>query len=234
MTEYPYKRLIEGKRVCFVGACPNLVGTGYGEIIDSYDTVIRSNNSIALIESESFQRDYGVKCDVLYINRQYYRETRPLPIIEYKKKGVKYLCVKGIAGRDERKWSFDMNIRKLNRVISDICEVLPSATMGSILATDILRLRPKEFHMCGVDFFASRKKVFEHDVYREYLPGYLTDKIREQGNRINVGKTRDAHGFYENADYLKQLYDKYPAFTLPDYLEELLNKIVNREIDQGD
>jgi hypothetical protein len=223
-----------GKRVCFVGACPNLVGTGYGKVIDSYDTVVRSNNSIALIESEKFCDDYGHRCHVLYINRQYYRETRPLPILEYKKKGVKYLCMKGISGRDERKWSFDINIRKLNRTISDIAETLPTATMGSILALDVLRLKPKEFHMCGIDFFASRKKAFEHDVYREYLPGYLTDKIREQGNRINVGKMADAHGFYENADFMKQLYDKYPAFTLPDYLEELLDKIVNREIDQGD
>lgn len=229
-----FKRLIKGKRVVFVGACPNIKNKKLGDFIDSFDTVVRTNGSITLIENSAFQRDYGARIDILYTNNQFYREMRPLPLNEYRKKGVQVMCMKRIMKRDELYYPKVMPYRMLHEVIKAVARDLPTATMGAFIYTDILAKGPKEFHLMGVDFFASRKPKFEHDCYKEYVDGYLPDKIRAQGNRINVGKNEDAHDFIGNAKYQWDLYQKYKGiFTMPQQSEDLLRGIVEGRIKQG-
>lgn len=55
---------LRGKDVAMVGPAPNLVGTGLGPEIDSYDIVCRVNNSFII--SEEMVPDYGTKKDILF------------------------------------------------------------------------------------------------------------------------------------------------------------------------
>jgi hypothetical protein len=230
-----FKRLIKGKRVVFVGACPNLKNKKMGDLIDSFDTVVRTNGSITLIENAVFARDYGKRIDILYTNNQFYREMRPLPLNEYRRKGVQVMCMKRIMKRDELYYPKVIPYRMIHDTIRAVAKGLPSATMGAFIYTDILAKGPAELHIMGVDFFVSRKPKFEHDCYREYVDGYLPDRIREQGNRINVGKKEDAHNFLGNAKYQFELFNQYKGIVqMPQQQWDLLHGIVEGRIKQGD
>jgi hypothetical protein len=232
MMNRHFLRYLEGKRVVFVGASPILQGRNLGAYIDDFDVVVRTNGSIDLIRDPLFQRDYGSKCHVLYTNNQFYREMRPFPDQEWRSRGVEWLCMKRCNTRDYVRFSSHLRARLIAETINQIKGDLPSAAMGVILAYDILLRRPKVFEMTGIDFFASRKKVFEHDNYREYVPGYLPDKIRIQGNKINRGKTEDGHDFLGNARYFDRLRKKYSQLTFPPFVAEILDGILRGGICQ--
>lgn len=231
MKSFP--EIINGKSVVFVGACPNIKGRGLGRKIDDCDVVVRSNNFYPAVYNHG--SDYGVRVDVLYTNNQYYRKESPLPYDDYIRRGMKYLCMKRVSPKDKEEWSSKIGIRTIQEAIGVVSPVLPSATAGVFLTVDILRYRPRRLHLTGIDFFASRRPVFKSDQYDEYIDGYLTDKIREEGNRINVGKSEDAHDFLGNAKYFKELFDENKGvLTTEDDIYELLCGIVVGKIRQGE
>ena len=181
-----YQDYIKNKRVIFVGASPIMIRLGEGPKIDSYDVVVRTNGSIWLIHQKDFQVDYGKRCDVLYTNNQFYREMRPLPVREFRQHGLKFLRMKTCRPSDFREYNHHVGTEIIRDAIHEVDKKISGATMGLYLIQDILNCNPESLMVTGIDFFISKKKVFEHDNYREYYPGYLPDKIREQGNRINA------------------------------------------------
>lgn len=229
MNFYDY---IKNKRVCFVGASPIMIGRNEGQFIDEFDVVIRTNNSIELIKDIEFVRDYGKKIDVLYTNNQFYREMSPLPIGLYMLQGVKYMRMKTCKPADLEHFGNSLNVEVIRKTMLEVNKYNPSATMGSYIFTDILKGQPKELYITGIDFFASKKKVFEHNNYQEYFPGYLPEKIRIQGNAINKGKTEDGHNFKGNAGYIHKLWKENDNMIFPDYVEEILLGIMNGSIEQ--
>src|SRR4030042_2399217 len=228
-----FREYIEHKKVVFVGACPNLLGKKMGEKIDSYDVVVRSNNFWRPMNDDLIP-DYGKRCDVLYVNNQYLRETQPFPTAEMKVKGIKWICFKGCNPVKLKIYNSVISSRTYSKIIPEVSKVLPSATAGLYLAIDLLNQNPDELYYTGVDFFASRKPVFEHNNYQEYLPGYLPDNIREQGNKINAGKTKDGHDFFGNATYFYKLFQENVNFKSDDFILDLLYGIANGKIKQGE
>lgn len=226
-----YKKLIEGKRVIFVGACPNIKGLGKGVEIDNYDVVVKTNGSI-LLKGEDYYRDYGRRCDVLYTNNQFQRETRPLPIKEWKDNGLQYLCMKTVNEGDIKAYSKVVNTRTFRKLINNVNSLVGSAYMGCYIYTDILRFEPAELFITGVDFFSSKRAAFKHDDYSEYLDGYLPDKIRIQGNNINKGKTKDGHNFEGNAKYIYSLFQKHENLKTEPFIYDLLVDIISGKVGQ--
>ena len=55
---------LEGKRVCLVAPSPYLLDIEIGELIDSYDCVVRLNQAIPV--DKSLGKYYGVKTNILY------------------------------------------------------------------------------------------------------------------------------------------------------------------------
>ena len=221
-----YNEFIKGKRIAFVGACPNIVGMNKGKDIDKYDIVIKTNGS-SLMESPEYYRDYGKRLDVLYANVQFSREMYPLPMIKFKNKGIRWVCFKTISDFDMELYGKDMNVRNIRDIIKAVHQQVPGALMGCFIFTDLIRFKPRELYITGVDFFASKKKVFEHDNYQEYLNDYLPPNIRAQGNAINVGKSDDGHNMIENTKYIYNLFQKYPNMKTDDFIYKLMEDIVN-------
>lgn len=228
-----YREYIQNKSVVFVGACPNLLGRELGKKIDSYDIIVRSNNFWRPFMKD-IENDYGSRCDVLYVNNQYHRETKPFPIEEMRIRGLKWLCFKGLNNDKINRYNKAINSRSYMPSVKYIAKALPSATAGLFLCADILNQKPKEFYYTGVDFFASKKPVFQVNNYREYLPGYLPKNIVGTGNRINAGKKQDGHNFIANAKYFYDMFKKNDNFKTDDFILDLLYGIVNGKIKQGD
>jgi hypothetical protein len=221
-----YKDFIKGKRVIFVGSCPNIKGRNQGEIIDSYEVVVKTNGSVFL-EGEEYFKDYGSRIDVLYTNNQFQREMRPLPVKDFYKRGISYLRMKACSDSDLLKYNEYIKTGKITETMQQVNKKLYGALMGAYIFTDILLCEPRELFITGVDFFVSKKKVFEHDNYQEYLPGYLPDKIRRQGNIINKGKIEDGHNMLDNTKYIHELFHAYECMVMPDFIYELMIKVVN-------
>jgi hypothetical protein len=228
-----FKEFIKGKKVVFVGACPNLVDRDMGKLIDSYDIVVKSGHSWAF-NKDKYYKDYGRRCDVAYVNRQYYREMKPFPIKEMKIRGVKWLCLKGSSQEDLNEFNKYICARTIRDVFLKVNKALKSASMGNYIIQDILDQQPALLYMTGIDFFASKNPAFVHDNYQEYLDGYLPQKIRSQGNIINVGKKEDGHDFNGNAKFFYNLFMSHPNFKTDDFIMDLLSGIVEGRIKQGD
>jgi hypothetical protein len=59
-----YNDFVSGKKVAIVAHATSIVGTGMGSTIDSYDLVIRLNDSLPI--PEELKPDIGTRCDILY------------------------------------------------------------------------------------------------------------------------------------------------------------------------
>jgi hypothetical protein len=221
-----YSDFIAGKRVAFVGACPNLTGKKTGEFIDGFDVVVKTNGSVFLASPE-YNSDYGSRVDVLYTNHQFYREMRgefhKFPLL-----GVQYLRMKSCKPDDlpVLRKMFPADI--ITQAIENVNRTVTSALMGCYLIQDILQCKPAELYLTGIDFFATKKPVFEHDNYQEYLPAYLPQRIREQGNRINKGKKADGHDQKSNTKFI---YEQWKAgrVTMPDFILSEMLKIMGEK-----
>ena len=222
---------IRDKRVCFVGACPNLKNTAYGEQIDSFDIVCKSNGSL-FFDSAEYYRDYGARIDVLYTNNQFYRNMKE-ELVNLHRRKVQYLRMKTCSHVDLHRFSRSVNVEIIRDAMTFVNRSIDGALMGCYLIQDILQYKPKELHVCGIDFFLSKKKVFEHDNYQEYLKDYLPNPIREEGNRINVGKTEDGHSQYENTKFIYDLFMSNPVLSMPENIRELMIGIVSKKLSQS-
>lgn len=219
-----FKELIENKRVVFVGSCPNLLGTGQGELINSFDTVIRANGHHMVLDE--YKEDYGDRSDIIYFNVQHAREMRPLPVNKYVEDGVQYLCFKSLSSKDHLSYQPYLPCRDIQNIIKEVHTKVHGALMGLFIFEDILKFNPKQLYVTGIDFFKSKKQVFEIDNYKEYLDGYLPEKIVNQGNKINLGKTKDGHNQLANTRYIFDLWNN-GMIDMPDFIRDIMLEIVN-------
>jgi hypothetical protein len=229
-----YRRYIEGKRVVFVVPAPNLKGLGQGRFIDDFDVVVRTNNFINLLGDPEITRDYGSKCHVLYCNRQFYREMRPFPVLDWKERGLEWICLKHAKGQDKQAWrSLGLKVRTIHETVSVMVKICPSVLMGPLLLSELSWCSPRELYVLGIDFNITRPRVFSIEKgYPEYVSGYLPPQIVEQGNRINIGKSEDPHHPKENTKIIYDLWRK-ERLTMPAHLCDLMLGIVEGRLEQN-
>lgn len=71
-----FARLLSGKRVVVAGPARTLTGKGLGSFIDSFDVVVRLNESFEWIrENPNAWADYGSRTDLLYCNQSILKQT---------------------------------------------------------------------------------------------------------------------------------------------------------------
>lgn len=195
-ADVKYKTYVKGKSVIFVGPATTLIGKKTGEFIDSHDIVIRTNGMFPVLEK--YQVDYGKKCDSLYINSLYARETR-LPINVYLENGLKYLNLK-----DDRKHiafiykSSGLNIRIITKEYiksrRDTGGVFP--LMGNYIIYEILKFSPKSLYVTGMSLY-SEESIGDH---------YLDDYLPKVCNIEKLDNTRVKHHSPSKQDkYLKDM-----------------------------
>lgn len=200
-----FQNYLKGKVVAFVGACPNIKGEGHGSTIDAADVVVKTNGSVYL-DSPEYRKDYGSRIDVLYCNNQFQREMDPFPTGLLHQRGTRFVRMKACKAPLRKILQNDFDVEVIDQAMARVNSQVRGALMGAYILQDLIMREPKQIFVTGIDFFQSKRKVFKHDDYREYLDGYLPAKIREQGNRINVGKTEDGHSQLENTKFIHSLW----------------------------
>ena len=164
-NQQKYAELIRGKRVVFVGACPNITGMELGKFIDDFDLVVKSNGSVLMQTDKEYQKDYGSRTDILYCNNQFQREMKPFDLKFMRGQGVQYLNFKNIGDPWKTEYNKTMVVRDISKIVRHVQRGCRSAAYGPMIYVDLLQFRPAELFITGVDFFASKKAKFEHDNY---------------------------------------------------------------------
>jgi hypothetical protein len=194
--------MIKNKRVIFVGGCPNLIGLNKGEEIDNYDIVIRSNGGFPV--KKDLIKDYGKKCNIWTINNQYRR----------------YMVKNNydvIGPVKVTKADLSNIFRELNHI--------DGLLMGPVVWTWILRQKPKELYITGVDFMLSKSTTYKPFDYPEYYEGYLPKEIQIEGNEVKKNNC-NGHNLMANNKYILELFDIYKNFKTDDDVHQALIRYV--------
>jgi hypothetical protein len=202
-----FYNFIYNKRVAFV--CPSriLEESWSGDKIDKFDIVVRTNTFFPVTD-KIIARDYGKKCDILYINTKMQKEFPVLPIERYVENGLKWLCFKTDLGKDKELYNNSLNIRDIQHLLNKKQETyVKSPLMGTLIILDILDHFPKEFWIFGMNFYNGNILDFEN----QYLPNYLPENVYKDyiDKRQNGFFTKDKiHDTEENRRFVMNLYHK--------------------------
>ena len=184
--EGEYSSFLKGKRVVVVGPARSIKGSGQGEIIDSYDVVVRVN--LGLNIQKNLKEDIGSRMDILYsAMSQYYWDTavfseKSLSMLE-KKYNIKWIVNTGVRRAMILKMAKDKVNSKvkvgLKLVSKKNIEYLKKKldgkpTAGIISMYDLLQYPILELYVTGFTFYniMSSKNERKDYYYDNYSPRY--------------------------------------------------------------
>lgn len=197
---------IKNKKVVLVGPARTLLNKSEGNRLDGFDIQVRTNGSILLLKDEEFRRDYGSRCDILYSNVQFHREMGPFPLQRWHNDhALKYLCMKTSSPNILANYDRVVPSRSVMHIIREFLPKVPGLLMGPIIIEDLLRHNPAQLYVTGFDFYITKPLEFIPGDYREYVEGYLPEKIRTKADVANIGR-KDMHDQYHNTKFI---YEKW-------------------------
>lgn len=227
------KKLIQNKRIAYVCPSPHLKGKKLGNVIDSYDLVVRVNQSYEIPESD--WEDYGSRTDIV-INC----------LNEYKRKAISdnvtfVNSLKHVIGAMVSIHETPIIEKLMNELtvdwhnISDeyifkcFNEIGTTANTGLMGIIALLNYNIKELFITGMTFY-------NMNTFGEIYNDTYQDEAEKVGNfKSNIDKIPnfedlriDIHQQQPQIDYFKKIVDQYygKTLTLDDYL---MNKFVNRK-----
>jgi len=199
------REVYNNKNVIFVGPSPNIINNGdeFGNYIDSFDVVIRSNGGLKL--SKTYPNIFGIKTNVIFLNNPFIsapefniKEYMNVPYIyTYKKINSNNYCKNII-----------ININELEKKISNVININePMRPFGGMfIVAEVLKYDPKEFFIVGVSNYDGNEKHFSN-----YLPSTIKpEKVmsRQKSYHINANKYQKEY-FYELLRRDKIKMDEY-------------------------
>ena len=228
VNDKKYEDFIKGKEVVFVAPGRTLEGKTLGNEIDKFDVVIRTNGAFNLLWNEEYTKDYGSRCDVLYTNAQFVRESKPIEPEKILEKQTQFFCGKLYPTKVKELYEKYVRLRVVSEAINKVNNYrIRGALMGMIAITDILSFFPKRLKIMGMDFYVTKPKEFIPGDYREYVKGYLPEEIQKIANVRNLGKSDD-HEIFSNTEYLSKLCSAYPGIIeICPYSKVIMDEILS-------
>lgn len=225
-----FRQSIEGKTVVFVGAGAINKSKGYGEWIDSFDVVIKTNGSLFLQAYDDFRRDFGSRIDLLYVNSQFIREMHPLDKKYMKSVGIRGMGFKTGITNKAKYYQDTFYVRSFGGANKEVLKMVgkDGFMTGSLIYQDVVQFKPDYFYATGIDFAYQKPREFKPNDFSEYVSGYLPEKIIKQSNEKRKGKLF-SHSRYKTALHFKKLYDNGLIDADPQIIE-----IANYVIDNKD
>jgi len=197
-----FTKAIQGKRVIFVGPSRTLTGSRKAKWINSFDFVVRTNGAFPV--SENNKPDFGWKCDGMYVNASYARMVHPLPVEEYEKLGVKFLSFKAGIPKEPDLLNYNRHLMVRSFLYSgqELKSKVKGLLSGSAILNDILKYKPKEFWVTGLDFYMSGQWHWQ----RNYIDNYLPEKTLKQAQAQLEKGGLIGHDIESNKKYMVGLY----------------------------
>lgn len=219
------KTLINGKRVALVCPSPSLEGLGDGDIIDSYDVVIRVNQKFKM--SKEMEKDYGTKSDVLIgsfnqtniteceNNYDYIKTFKHIIGVMPSSKYQPKINFFNKMDRDGIKCT-RLNDKYVYKAFKDVGTVPNSGMMGIIL---LMNYEIKELYITGLSFY--NMGTFGNIYNSEYK-----DSVTSVGQTVDKGShDHKIHKQPPQIKHLQKLHNEYPdLIKLDTYLTENLHK----------
>lgn len=223
--------ILTGKRIVIVAPSPSLMGKNNGELIDSYDVVVRVGNLIPI--EKKIQSDYGKKTDILINSFNEFEINIALENIEFLK-SLKYIICSMVSTNFKKQHDIffntlrnegilchnvdDMYLWKLFKEIGTICNVGFSG-LNVLLNYDIV-----ELYVTGFTFYNMGKfgKVYRDDYYDIIPPGNLK---KNQNKTVNYNDARfDIHDIQSQIRYFKKILKIDNRIKIDDWLEIKLSE----------
>ena len=228
--EKEYKDYLKGKKVVLVGPSKTLTMQESGQLIDSYDVVVRLNNMLNI--PKEMEKHLGTRTDVVYATLD---DPPKKMAIDCLKNKVKFLSTS--YPRDE--WFFpsrmSKNVIKLRQVNKFKTVLLPSQPYFSIKKNnktrpntgfsaiiDLLSSNLSELYIIGVDFYRSVSLEGQNN----YIEGYdcqWTNKSKEDFLKIEYDGN-DRHDPDNDFIYFKnEMYKKDTRIAVDAHLKKFLS-----------
>lgn len=162
--------IFKNKNVAIVGPATSLIGSGCGSEIDTFDLIVRHNNSYPV--PAELQYDYGTRCDVLFFNKFFINNFEIES--DFEKFGIHVLKKP------------DIYKIQLKKIIGSI------PLSGTVLVDFILSESPNKIKIFGYDWYQENVKwVPNYNDWREKTesgPHTPENDMRYLENLMNLGK----------------------------------------------
>ena len=221
-----FENFIKDKKVLLIGPAPYLYDGSVLEKIPEYDTIVRLNRSIEMIEE--LVKYTGKRTEVLYhcIDIAPEQGNYDYSVQSWKDKGVQHVRIPYPPINVH--YARNLNIfqsKNNNTIENSIVEIKTfseikqgcnntSPNTGTVAIIDILENNPKSLHISGLTFLKG-KKIYM-DGYRDVING--EELVRKQNS---VYKN---HSIDFQIEFLKKKLDKYSNITYDKEVSEVLGE----------
>lgn len=221
-------RLIEGKRIAFVGPASHLTNSKSGKLIDSYDIVVRPGQLFKIPKNKT--EDIGSRTDIMCHSFNSLERKEALKHIEFTK-NLKYIICSMISGKEigEHNEFFpklgapvhNVDDRYLLKIWEEVGTTL-NCGFAAILI--LLNYDIKELYVTGISFYNMGK--FGKIYYDDYMDNVIGSSVMKNvNNRIATEKDAraDLHNQKPQIEYFRKLVrENSELITLDKYLRENL------------
>jgi hypothetical protein len=236
MNDQEYAEYVKNKRIVVVSHSRSLIGKEKGPLVDSYDLVVRINDSIPI--PDKLKIDIGTRCDILYTSMsrhfQISKDPRHIP-----KSRVKVLCrptpltlgsVLSMPAYNVKFWHEDLvkvlegievetRVVKKEQYLPQLVECngkLPFTGFAGVW--DLLSFDVKEVFMLGFNFFLGGTC----SEYAQLPKTPQAKKIWKAGTGLITGKY---HTILPQVKYLQVLLERDSRLKIDEELTQILNNL---------
>jgi hypothetical protein len=203
--EQAYSQYLDSKKVVFVGPATTLIDHRLGEWIDSFDVVVRMNGSYII--PETYQQDFGSKCNILYTNGAFAKRTAHLPINQIN--GIQFICAK--SKRRFYQWNklLPNRVRQFSKHVPINFEIRGLFT-GMQAINELIQYNIKYLYVVGIDFYQHKYNYYG----------------KEYGEDLYTGiPGSHAHDLNRNFQFFKHLYQSHKNMYVDQvFLQDLLKQ----------
>lgn len=215
-----FLNLVKDKRIIFVGPSPKLLNQNKGEFIDSFDLIVRTNNMFnTLLDNSKLYKDFGKRCDILYTNVTYERDSfKDWKLEDWISNGLRFLVKKS-----RKELLTDETISWRRSLLNLNIDKGEEYSLGVLLINDLLQFPIESLHVLGIDGYKDIPEEVQK-TNEEYIEGYLPKYWIEKRKNI-IGKKVSPHDKYLDSKTILEMANDDPRLILDEEVRESLKVV---------
>ena len=215
-TKIAYSSFLQNKKVVIVGPAPHIMEYQNGELIDSYDIVVRINHGYIIPEKK--KKCIGSRVDILYDSMLSQKGSGITMPIDKLKNRVKWICTSNVLEKHYQDiYDFQQMIK--NKILFHIIDFsfwellvkkMKVPHSGTVAILDLLRYDIVELFITGFTFYKikGRNRAFYYDGYHEKVK-------RRRPTRTSK------HNPNKQFKYIREIYKKDKRIVCDEVLMKL-------------